>query len=246
MSKPTIGCFLQANSNRQQFLLEAVKSLNLPIFNKRLIYLYGNNPLYQEVGSELSNALWESSFNSLDRMSSFHKAINQLDTDYIFYTEDDIALQSLPPEIFTILEREDCGMLSLNLGGSLCDYPHNYGDLILDASRIVLRTSDFTIFERDYQLRNNFFFEFPCVFIRKEMLREFNYTSTNSIEMALSNEYHRVSLKYKKFSICKTDFLNNLSSNTITDFRYEMENSKFYKLLDPMQGGVEWTLEKLK
>jgi hypothetical protein len=246
-----ITCYLQANSNRQQFLKQTIESLNnQTIFSEKMILVFGTQNLLADIKELLESTNWIIEYQNTTRLESFKYAVNKLDADFIFYTEDDIEHMQLPEKIVEYLVPE-CGLLSLNLGGSTCDYPHSLGDLRIGLDYVFDlfgEDQEYCVHKRDLEKRNNYFFEFPCLFMNKTLLNKmipFMYP-TNDIERVLTNIYLNFP-EYYKLSICKSEFIDQLNWwKDIPDFPYRMEKAKLYRILDPKQGGVDWNLELLK
>lgn len=244
-----IACYLQAHSKRTQYLKETIESINKQtIFDEKVIHIAGSQQINSSIYDLLYVTNWRILSSNSYRVAAFKSTVNNINAEYIFYIEDDINLLYLPSWIKDFLVKEKPGILSLNLGGSQCDYPKGLlGDLINVSPRICFSHDDFVIFKRDFSLRNNYYFEFPCLFMHKAMLDEMMpYIVGEDIEISLTNAYSNVNEKYQKYSICRAAFLDLLNEEyPIENFAYEMEKSKLYRLLDPNQGGVKWDLTKL-
>lgn len=246
-----IDCYLQANSTRPQFLLQAIKSIDSQtIFNRKVIHIAGGTQLHSEIYDHLYKNNWDIFASHTYRVGTFKTMIGEFSSEYVFYIEDDIELKSLPVWIPEMLDTYKPGILSLNLGGSTCDYPNGrLGDLIHINDRVLCIRDSLTLFKRDYSMRNNYYFEFPCLFMNREMLQEMlPNIKGEEIEVSLSNAYNLLDKnKYYKTSLCSSAFLDRLSvDESISNFSYEMEKAKLYKLLDPKQGGVDWDLSLLQ
>lgn len=246
----SIDCYLQANSNRPQYLEETIQSINKQtIFRDKVIHIAGSKQLDSTIYDLLYKTDWKILSSHTYRVSTFKTVVQEVNSDYIFYTEDDIYLKQLPEWIPQVIEDYKPGLLSLNLGGSTCDYPKNLGDLINIQDRTILEKDGLTLFRRDYSLRSNYYFEFPCIFMNREMLNQMiPLIKGEDIEVSLTNAYGQLDVdKFYKASLSYTEFLTRMNgSHPIATFPYEMEKAKLYKLLDPHQGGVNWDLSLLQ
>jgi hypothetical protein len=185
-------------------------------------------------------------------MASFKEMVAKIDADYIFYIEDDIELVHVPQDIYELLTIKDdkgrsCGLLSMNLGGSSLRYPYSFGDLPKLSQLLLSETPEYLMFLRKESLRNDFFFEFPCVFMNKELLKELleREFTQGQIEMVLTYYYTYYMPRFYKASLCRptlhdiVDKLNNYVP--IENFDSKLEEVKFYNILDPNQGGINGT-----
>jgi hypothetical protein len=243
-----IACYLQATTKRPEYLRGTIESINKlsDRFCEKFISIYGEE-LPSDIVSMLEDNNWTIDFFSGDRISSFKRSVNSLSAKYIFYIEDDIDLLEFPTEIESILQIKDndrvCGLLSMNLGGSTLRYPHCFGDFPNMKSFVKFDNGHVVSFIRRESLRNDFFFEFPCVIMDKEMLMDtLPNLSNNQIEMALTLEFDKLKSKYYKASLCNPEvykFVDSMNEFVlIPNFDAELEKVKFYKLLDPNQGGL--------
>lgn len=180
------------------------------------------------------------------RAKSMDHAFSTIKSDYIFYNEDDVSA-FLPKisdlkNIFdnTVIEGRKCGMISLTLGGSKSHFPANqYGDLDKVAKNIILRNKSYLAFRRLEKERNDFFFEFPALFIKTDLFRLCHQTAKKKysglqVEMGLTKAWfdQKLDKKYFKCSLCKDEILNVVSDNPLKVFNH----SRLITLLDPNQG----------
>jgi len=167
------------------------------------------------------------------------------ETDIIFYNEEDV-MATLPSYelVEKIFNKERngrvCGMLSMTLGGTKFDAPSNFiGDLEFIEKNTIFEDDQRIVFERDEFFKNDWFFEFPGLFVREDIFKtchHFGHLENKGIqvEMALTNAYIRTNLisKYYKCSLCKKEAPQILKQNP------ERVNShcRFLQNLDPQQG----------
>lgn len=252
-----IDCILLATPKRIEWLNESIKSIDLLRFkfNKKILSLdlIDDNNLDYSFLSEIEKNGWIVDIVKFkNKHLSFKHALNISNAEYIFYTEDDIVINFIPSDIIDILNLEydnkKCGILSFNLGGSLLRYPQAFGDMDSISERIIYKKDNTISFVRDINKRNNFFVEFPAMFMKKDLLMELlidPIIGNNFIESELSNRfflgnnhnlYYKQCMCYDKI-IKIMDFLIKNKNLPVHDADLLIEGSKFYKLLDPNQGG---------
>ncbi len=182
----------------------------------------------------------------MSRIKSMDNAFSIIDSEYIFYNEDDVQVE-MPrindlTKIFKKIATEGrpCGMISLALGGTTNHFPANqYGDLDRVKDNILLTNKDCLVFRRLEKKRNDWFFEFPALFIRTELFKLCHRIAKEKfpglqIEKGLTKAWFNAKLekKYYKCSLCRKDILNIVGDNPLKIFR----KSRFITELDPKQG----------
>lgn len=193
-----------------------------------------------------------------NKHTSFKHAVDLSKGDYIFYTEDDIIINKIPSDIKDILsikkESKNCGILSMNLGGSNLDYPRHLGDMPYWLENVIYEKNNLISFIRLETEASKWFIEFPSVFFNKELISNLLDTTiiqNNVIEETLTsnffNNFHNN--KYYKASICYNkikEIIILLSNNKEVSFWNEkLESVKLYKLLDQNQGGANINLNEI-
>lgn len=142
----------------------------------------------------------------------------------------------------------------MNLGGSLLDYPNHMGDLPYWLGNTIFEYGDIVCFTRLESQKNNYFFEFPCVFVNYNIIKDLltnPVIGNNQIESELTNRYFSNNFheNYFKASICYRTISNTinllLSNSNISYWIEELEKNKLYKILDPNQGGANIDLNKI-
>lgn len=252
-----IDCIVLSTPKRIEWLKKSVESINLVEFkfNKKILSVdqvdeveFDKSLIY-----DLENCGWIVDIVKFkNKHLSLKHAIDMCDSNYIFYTEDDIIINKIPIDIENVLSLDSgnkkCGILSFSLGGSLLQYPHSFGDMDNISDRILYQKDNMISFSRDVNKRNNFFIEFPAMFISTEILNNLlsgSVITNGSIEDELtrryfSNNYHN---DYFKQSMCYDkiinvmDHLSNDKSLLVHDADLLIEGCKLYQLLDPNQGG---------
>lgn len=184
--------------------------------------------------------------NYRSRIKSMDHAFNVINTEYIFYNEDDVQV-ALPriedlTKIFkdTEVDGRESGMISLTLGGSKSHFPkQQYGDLDSVKDNILLEKGDYLVFRRLEQKRNDYFFEFPALFIRSDLFKLCHESAKKhysglQVEMGLTKAWFREKLDrmYYKCSLCKKDILNIVSHKPLEIFN----KARLITCLDPNQG----------
>ena len=182
----------------------------------------------------------------MSRIKSMDHAFSLINSEYTFYNEDDI--QAPMPQISdltkifkeTFVKGRACGMISLTMGGSKHNLPKKkYGDLNFVKENILLENNDYVIFRRLEKKRNDFFFEFPALFIKTELFKRCHEVAKKKyagkqVEMGLTKAWFKEKLdkKYYKCSLSKKDILNIVGDNPL-DIYYKSLTLTF---LDPNQG----------
>lgn len=166
------------------------------------------------------------------RARSMDHAFSQIDSEYIFYNEDDV-LSTMPnildlSKVFdTIIDERECGMISMTLGGtqfdpSRDDDNHKFiGDLKHMNRNTILENNDYRIFRRMEEYANAWFFEFPGLFIRTNLFKTCHERSKQihgQIEQALTTAYIDQGFmeKYYKCSIAKINAFDLLKINPMS------------------------------
>ncbi len=182
--------------------------------------------------------------NHHNRSLSLKRAIEESRTPFIFYNEDDILTLSMPEEIIqSILSKENksCGMLSMTLGGSTFDAPNNQiGDFADIKHRVIYQDDKYVVFARDENLKGNFFFEFPALFVDSAifgvcLLEAMDRHKGLPLEVGLTRSYfaqHSIDKMFFKASICKANIFDMIEKDP-----YAINDKcRLIKTLDPQQG----------
>ena len=258
-----ISCILLATAKRLNWLDLSVKSIDSLDFkfNEKILSIdeFDGYKISEDTILEYEKNGWRVDLVSLkNKHLSLKRVIDLCFGDYIFYTEDDIIIKEIPIEIVNILPLKingrECGLLSMNLGGSLLDYPNHMGDLPYWMDNTIFESENTICFTRLETKKSNWFFEFPCLFVNNQVIKNIlnNPTISNhQIESELTNRYftNRLNEKYFKASICYKKIKNTinllLSDNNVSYWIEELEKNKLYRILDPNQGGANIDLDKI-
>lgn len=146
------------------------------------------------------------------RVKTFLRFFELNKSEIVYYNEDDV-LSTMPnPDdvlrVFnTTVDNRQCGMLSLTLGGANIDPTKFYfADILEYKNKSILKNDTYTVFVRNEQFRNLYFFEFPGLFVKADILHEClkHGTPGAQIEMGLTEAYFRLqyNVKYFKAALC--------------------------------------------
>lgn len=228
--------------------LTYMDSQNFP-FKKKILAIdeFGGHTFPREMKFHFENKGWTILIDShRSRKLSMDHAFQHIDTEYVFYNEDDVQV-TLPNiedlnKIFakTKVNDRECGMISLTLGGSISHFPANeYGDLNLVKDNVLLENDNYLIFRRLEEKRNDFFFEFPALFIKTKLFKECHRVATKffsgqQVEMGLTSAWFSSfqNEKYYKCSLAKKDIYGIVCDDPLTVFK----KSRLIECLDPQQG----------
>ena len=177
------------------------------------------------------------------RVKSFDRAFSEIETEYIFYNEDDV-MANLPDikdlsEVFNnVITTKQCGMISMTLGGTKYDAATMFiGDLKFMEENVILESEDYIIFRRLEEFENDYFFEFPGLWARTDLFKDCHTRAkgiNGQIEQALTTSYKNGGCKdkYYKCSIAKKGSLKIL----LDDPSKVNSHCRLLKNLDPDQG----------
>ena len=177
------------------------------------------------------------------RIKSMDRAFAEIDTEYLFYNEDDViatlpTVESLEKTFDAEVDGRKCGMVSMTLGGTQYDGPSgNIGDLAHMEENIITETDDYLIFRRLEEFRNPWFFEFPGLWIRTELFKTCHESAkgiSQQVEQGLTSAYFNSNLDktYFKCSVAKKGSLEILKE----DGNKVNSHCRLLSNLDPMQG----------
>jgi len=177
------------------------------------------------------------------RVASMDRAFNMIDTEFIFYNEDDVLsdlpkIEDLTKTFNTDINGRSCGMISMTLGGTQYDAPSgNIGDLRYMTQNIIIDSNGYIIFRRLEEYKNSWFFEFPGLWIRTSLFKDCHNKAKGlggQIEQSLTSSYVSNGFinNFYKASICKKDSLNIL----LNDGSKVNSHCRLLINLDPSQG----------
>ena len=177
------------------------------------------------------------------RIASMDRAFSMIDTEYMFYNEDDV-MATMPKieDLETVFNTEvggrRCGMVSMTLGGTQYDAASgNIGDLRHMKENVIVESDDYMIFRRLEEFMNPWFFEFPGLWIRTEIFKNCHNKSKGvggQIEQGLTRSYKAMGYvnTHYKTSIAKKDALDTL----LDDGTKVNSHCRLLSNLDPSQG----------
>ena len=226
--------------------LDSVDKYNHLFKNKILaIDQFNGNVFPQPFNKKFSAKNWNIIIdNHMSRSRSILHALEAAESEWVFYTEDDITLD-LPTDFdlsnFTNdIDGRKPGLISMNFGGTRHDLGINdVGDMAFAEENTIYSNDNLICFKRIEETRDDFFFDFPCLFVRKEvfkkcLLHAMEFNKNCQIEFALSLSWFQLDMDkdYFKASILKKSFL---------DYRYKdamdiHRKARFFKIIDPLQG----------
>jgi hypothetical protein len=226
--------------------LDSVDKYNHLFKNKILAIDQFNGHVFpQPFKSKFSAKNWNIIIdNHKSRSKSILNALRAAESDWIFYTEDDIILDL--PENFDLsnftndIDGRKPGLISLNFGGTKHDLSvNNVGDMAQAEENAIYSDDDLICFRRIEETKDDFFFDFPGLFVKKDVfekciLHAMEFNKNYQIEYALSLSWFQLEMdkEYFKASILKKDFLNYRNNDAMDIHR----KARFFKIIDPLQG----------
>lgn len=177
------------------------------------------------------------------RVKSMDRIFSEIDSEYLFYNEDDVLADLPSPDILdtvfnTKINDKECGMISMTLGGTQFDPESNFiGDLAKMLENKILIKNEFLVFKRMEEFKNSWFFEFPGLWINTKLFESCHIQAKKEhgqVEQALTKAYFNLGLNdlYYKSSICKSNALDILLHDP---FKVN-SHCRFLTNLDPQQG----------
>lgn len=217
------------------------------LFNKKILSIdeFNGYTFPQPFKNKFSAKNWEILIdNHMSRSKSMLRGVRSAESEWVFYTEDDIVLDL--PENFDLnnfiknIDGRQPGMFSLTFGGTKHDLSKNdVGDMATAENNQIYSDENVICFRRLEETRDDFFFEFPGLFIRRDLLEQclvhsLEYNKNYQIEFALSLSWFQLNLdkNFYKASILRKEFLNYRN----TDAMKILHNGRFFKIIDPLQG----------
>lgn len=177
------------------------------------------------------------------RNKSMIHGLEEAESEWVFYSEDDIIIdfpKTLNLDYF--MKESDGrmpGIISFSFGGTAVDLASNdVKDMAFAEENEIHSTDEYFAYRRIESMRDKYFFEFPAVFVRKDLfLQCLSYASekyrNHQIEQALSLAWFELDF-YKKFyktTILKREFLNYRKDSAL-----KIMNCRYFSALDPNQG----------
>lgn len=241
--KNTIGCLILAtcHPSKMRWVQQVEKSIaNNDIFDEKILAVdeFNNLIFPSRIKNYFENNGWKVLVDRhKSRTKSMLHGIDEMSSEYIFYSEDDVLID-IPDKQLIIntlnhkIDNRECGMLSLNLGGtkstisnmggSLSNIGSKNGDLDFAKENILFQNDKSFSFKRLESMSNPWFYEFPGLFMPKELMKETIEKSKEQfkgmqIEMALTQAWFHYGFdkKYFKASISKNNLSDVLLSNPL-------------------------------
>jgi hypothetical protein len=217
------------------------------IFNKKILAIdeFNGHVFPQPFKKKFTTKNWEILIdNHMSRTKSLLHAVRTAESEWVFYTEDDIVLE-LPNNFdlnnfIKVVDGREPGMFSLTFGGTKHDLSKNdVGDMVLAEQNEIYSDDKLFCFRRLEETKDDFFFEFPGLFIRKDLLEKclvhcVEYNKNCQIEFGLSLSWFQLHLykNYYKASILRREFLEYRNTNAMNI----LHQGRFFKIIDPLQG----------
>lgn len=255
----SISCLILStcHNSKLRWVQEVAKSIEInDVFDQKILAVDEFNGLFfpQRIKNIFESGNWDVLVdNHMSRTKSMLHGIEISKNDLLFYSEDDVLLD-LPDKDFilshfeTNIEGRECGILSLNLGGTNSritnmggnlNSQYKTGDLEFAVDNKIKEHDNYFSFLRLEKYKNPWFFEFPGIFINKNLLKELLILANDKfkgyqIEVALtaawfSGEFDK---KYYKASIAKNIFVDLVKEDPMKLH----DESRLLKNLDKTQG----------
>ena len=181
--------------------------------------------------------------NYKSRILSMNRAFENIDSEYVFYNEDDVKanlpkIEDLEYTFNHEIDGRKCGMVSMTLGGTQFDSATNFiGDLQFMEDNKILGNDNYLVFRRMEEFKNDWFFEFPGLFIRTDLFKTCHERAKGSrkqIEQSLTDSYlnNNFNKIYYKSSIAKSNALETL----LKEPAKVNSHCRLLENLDPHQG----------
>lgn len=237
-----------AHPHRMEWLratIDYMDSQNFP-FKKKIISIdqFNGNKVKDEDVEYFAQSGWTVLIDSHhSRKSSFDRAFKEIDTNFLFYNEDDVQatlpkIEDLNIALFKEVDDKLPSMISMTLGGTKFDpETKDIGDLKFMEENVILESDDYIIFRRLEDYANSYFFEFPGLWIRTQIFKDCHEaakTIGGQIETGLTQAYwnNKYKEKFYKASIAKKGSLQIL----LEDPRKVNSHCRLLTNLDPLQG----------
>lgn len=237
-----------AHPNRMEWLKKTITHMEKQnfAFKKKIVSIdqFNGHVVLESDVNFLEDMGWIVLLDShKSRILSMDRAFSMIDTEYIFYNEDDVMadmpkMEDLYDTFNKKIENRECGMISMTLGGTQFDAASgNIGDLRFMEDNIIVNSDEYIIFKRLEEFKNLWFFEFPGLWIRTSLFKECHNKSKSlgiQIEQGLTNSYysHGYDSIYYKCSIAKKNALSIL----LSDGSKVNSHCRLLTNLDPNQG----------
>jgi hypothetical protein len=235
-----VSCFIIGTTlpNRQENMINTMKSIDKEnfLFKTKILSLddFGEG-LSKEVESYVSLNEWKLIIEKREGMVKNQiRALQHIDTEWVLYCEDDVIIEKIPKveQINKLLSyKNKAGIISFNGGGYNAYNDRNFEKIIHNLKNEVIDVGEDEVFWfRDPLLANEWFFEFPVMMVKKEILSDCIKTSLENfkniqIEQSYTKSYFYLNFdkKYEKYTWSRNfknhiNLENNLNINEILNF----------------------------
>ena len=248
----TIAALVLCTAKRLKYLDQCLNYLHIEnYFDQKILSIdeFGGFKFPQELKEKYENRGWELVIdNHQSKLGSLINSVKRVNCDYVFYQEDDIIVD-LPDKNFilnqlnTRFKDRDCGWISLNLGGAKTDLRNRvYADLLDCELNTITSNEKQFIFMREESARNDWFFEFPSIFINNKLfesklliLEQLRLYDNYSVEQNLTKAWFDTKSDTKYYKCCLSK--NNLKQVLLDEPHRMMELCSVITLLDQNQVG---------
>jgi len=217
------------------------------VFDKKMLAIdqFNGHVFPEAFKTKFSNKNWQIIIdNHKSRSKSILNGLNSTSNEWVFYNEDDIVMD-LPKnfDFSNFLVNNDGrkpGMFSLTFGGTKHDLGKNdTGDMAYAETNVIFEDDELICFRRIESMKDDFFFEFPGLFIRTDLFisaltHSMKNNQNQQIEFALSRSWFELQLdkEFYKASILRKSFLS-YRNNDAMDI---LHKGRFFNIIDPLQG----------
>jgi hypothetical protein len=260
--KPDVMLLAICHPDKLKMLEEVIPSYNniSHMFGEKFLMVdeFSGMSFPDELLDRFTNMGWTvKKVQNHSRTKTMLECLEYIKSDWVFYSEDDIVIDLYPEFDFDKIKFEmhddgyygprALGMLSLSFGGTIHDLAKgDLGDLEHYKKNTVYRDGKSVCFARIDQMRDSWFFEFPTIFIRKEILQTclehaHAFYSGLQIEMSLTKAWFgteiesrfekNIPLMYYKASILRSE-IDDIPGDPMR----LIDDSRFFKIIDPTQG----------
>ena len=217
MQHNTFSCFVIGTTlaNRQNSMINTLKSIdnqNFPFKIKILSIDDFGEGLSKEVQHYTENNGWRLILDKRGGMVQNQiRALKYIDSDWVFYCEDDVVVEKIPTlqKIETFLtNKPKTGIISFTGGGYDVYKPENYDKIISNLKNEIIEIDENEImWFRDSLLANEWFFEFPTMLVRTNIIKNCIDNSLKEfknlqIEQSYTKSYFKLKFneQYEKYS----------------------------------------------
>jgi hypothetical protein len=167
------------------------------------------------------------------------RALNLVQTEWVFYCEDDVIVEKIPTskKIELLIDaKPNTGIISFTGGGYDAYNSSNYEKIIKNLQNDIFESGKDEIFWlRDSNLANEWYFEFPTMMVKTDILKQcidtsLKYFKNLQIEKSYTKSYFYLNFhkSYEKYTWSR-DFRQKLDLNkNINEILNEIANNYVY------------------